>query len=958
MTTSHRQLPRTAGGSPAQFLFFLALAVCVMTSASAFAQAGGASVAGIVTDDTGSRLPGVTVTVKNTANGATQVLVTGPEGNYRAVALQPAPYEITAELSGFTGGKRVLTLTVGADATVDFKLGVASVRETITVSGAAPMIEVAKSQLSSVVLSEQVNTLPNLGRNFLELAQLLPGSGPDNSRVQYFNPTKFGGVADQRNGFTTLIDGGDIDDAIWGSTTMNFTQEAVQEFKVFRNQFDAEYGGALSAVVTVVSKAGGNQFSGSGLYFGRDRALNTTNYFAKEKPAFKQQRYGGSIGGPLAVNRAHFFSAYEFSKVDTVKIIALPAANPFAARENGTFPSGGNNHMFDGKVDHRFNDHHTLNVRYAYDNQKLLRTQNVSSETNQIDEYSRSHSIMADESWIISQNMVNSLRFHYLKQNVGNTPHSFDLGINRPSLTTGQASISPQFFPRSKPVIYDTVYLNTPNHDIKFGGEIAFATTGFEAHFNEHGGFTFTTDAPFDRNDPATWPFSFIIQKPGFYEYRSKQVAWFFQDNWRVGGRVRLNMGLRYDVDTNLRNNDFYSSLLGDPRYAGIENFISKDRGNDLNNLQPRMGATWDKRGDGTLVLRGGVGLYNTRNRPWFQVQSMNAIVGNTVVIFDRQLLQNFPDINAVLGGKSLDQFVAAGGAKSLFLVGNDAVLPYAINSTFGAGWQINARTSMDIDYVHDVGKHQLGGTDRNLPPSGPISPANRRPVAAFTTVNVMENFTNSWYDALETQFRTRFSRVDNMLISYTLSRSYRDGVNFYGTPRGTQRTPHERGYNDTDQRHNLTISAATTLPWQTQVSAIGKFISGSPMLAQAGFDMDGDGTITNDRPVGLPTRVGRDLVDQSLQIINALRSSRGLSPIAPDLLKLDPYVSVDMRFTRPLLLGGNRRLDLFLEAFNLTNHVNFQTFTINPNIISSSFLVRNSARDGRQMQWGARYVF
>jgi hypothetical protein len=121
---------------------------------------------------------------------------------------------------------------------------------------------------------------------------------------------------------------------------------------------------------------------------------------------------------------------------------------------------------------------------------------------------------------------------------------------------------------------------------------------------------------------------------------------------------------------------------------------------------------------------------------------------------------------------------------------------------------------------------------------------------------------------------------------------------------------------------------------------------------------MDGDGTITNDRPVGLPTRVGRDLVDQSLQIVNDLRSSRGISPLGPNLLKLDPYVSVDMRFTRPLLLGGNRRLDLFLEAFNLTNHVNFQTFTINANIISSSFLVRNSARDGRQMQWGAKYIF
>jgi hypothetical protein len=221
-----------------------------------------------------------------------------------------------------------------------------------------------------------------------------------------------------------------------------------------------------------------------------------------------------------------------------------------------------------------------------------------------------------------------------------------------------------------------------------------------------------------------------------------------------------------------------------------------------------------------------------------------------------------------------------------------------------------------------------------------------------------MENFTKTWYDALEAQLRTRFRGVDNVLISYTLSRSYRDGVNFYGTLRGTQRTPNERGYNDTDQRHNLTLSAAGRLPWGFQISGIGKFISGSPFLAQAGFDLDGDLAVTNDRPAGLPTRVGRERVDESFQIINDLRASRGLPPIDRKLLDLDTYVSIDMRLTKDITLGASRRLQLFLEGYNLTNYVNYQPFTINPNINSSSFLIRNSARDGRQAQWGARYTF
>ena len=231
------------------------------------AQSVGANVGGVVTDQSGARLPGVTVTVTNKSNGATQTFVTGPEGNYRAVALQPGPYTIAAELQGFATQTRPVTLTVGADSVVDLSLSVAAVQESVTVAGTAATISIAKAELASVVLPSQVESLPTLGRNFLELAQLLPGSAPDNSRTQYFNPTKFAGVADQRNGFTTVIDGGTVDDAIWGSTVMNFTQEAVQEFKVYRNQFDAEYGGALAAVVSVVSKAGSNNVSGSAMYF-------------------------------------------------------------------------------------------------------------------------------------------------------------------------------------------------------------------------------------------------------------------------------------------------------------------------------------------------------------------------------------------------------------------------------------------------------------------------------------------------------------------------------------------------------------------------------------------------------------------------------------------------------------------------------------------------------------------
>jgi hypothetical protein len=307
---SERARARTHG-----WLFGLTfLASVTIFNGPARAQVVGANLDGIVTDDTGAALPGVTVTIRNTTSGATQVVTTSGEGVYRAVALPPATYEITAELQGFSALRRQLALNIGANQTLNLRMAVAAVEESVTVTTQAPMVEVAKSQLTSVVDSKQLATLPVLSRNILELAQILPGSAPDNSRTAAsFTTTKFGGVADQRNGFTFMVDGGALDDAIWGSTLVNVTQEAVQEFVVLRNNFDTQYGSALTSVVSVATKSGSNVASGSAVYFGRDKALNARNAFDKgpSPQAFNQQRTGGSLGGPIVRDRTHLFGAFE-----------------------------------------------------------------------------------------------------------------------------------------------------------------------------------------------------------------------------------------------------------------------------------------------------------------------------------------------------------------------------------------------------------------------------------------------------------------------------------------------------------------------------------------------------------------------------------------------------------------------------------------------------------------------
>ena len=940
------------------------LVASILCNAPAFGQSIGANLAGIVTDETSARLQDTAVTIRHVLNGRTLIVNTGSEGEYRAVALLPGEYVVAAARSGFSTVTQRVVLPVGADATLNLTLALAGVVEQTTVNAAAPLVEVARSQPSSIVTKQDIDTLPLLERNFLVLAQLLPGSGPLNSTVTRLATTKFGGVADQRAGYTTLIDGGDVNDTVWGSPTINIGEEAVQEFKVFRHQFDAQYGHALNAVVSVATRSGTNSFGGTGFYFGRDDALNARYPFAAENPPFDKQRVGGSIGGPLIRDRSHFFASYERENADTVRVIALPPSNPFAARENGVFPAEADNHMASARLDHRFGGGHFFSARYASDSQKSLRANAGGSDSSQVDILNRSHSLVVEQTWSVTQSVAHAFRVHLLNHTLGTFPRDTGLAIRQPSLTRGVTNPDAWVVPVTRVTVSNALYLHTPRSDFKVGGEMALGTHDQDSHVYENGFFEFETDAPFDSANPVTWPSAYNQQNPVTVTYRSREFGVFAQNDWRLGNRMRLNAGLRYDIDLNLRLNDFYGRALGDPNFRGLDRFISRDRGTDTNNLQPRLGATWDSRGDGTLIVRGGWGVYVTRNRPWIQIRSMNQFASNAVRVTNATQLQFFPDTVAVLGGRTLDEYLAAFGGRNLgTVIPDDFVQPYALNTTVGAGWLVTPTTTLDLDYIHSYANHQTGSIDVNLPPSGALSAANPRPVANLNQVTMVENFTESWYDAVETQLRSRIGSRGSLQVSYTLSRSYLDGVDFSTTMRGTQRTPHERGYNPSDQRHNLTVAGTLDLPWSIQVSGILKLISGSPTKVQAGGDLDGDSSPIGDLPDGIPITVGRERVDESLAAINAFRAARRLAPIDRSLLALDPYRTLDVRLMKSLPIGRDRRLELLIEGFNITNHVNLRPPFGNPPgagvpMIASAFLVRTNAHAARQIQWGVRYAF
>ena len=934
---------------PPRVLLAVCIAVLVIPS-SAFAQT--AELRGSVADASGAVLPGVTVTIRQEATGVQRVLVTDEQGVFRAPALQPGPYAVESELQGFGKDATRVVLTVGQVADVKITLTVGAVSETVQVVGTSPVeIETTKSDLSAVVNQEQLAELPVLNRGFVGLAQLLPGGGPARTGDARFGiNTAFGGT-NVRSMYSMLIDGGVMDHPIYGFAIVNVSQDAVQEFRVLRNQFDTEYSRAGTAVVNVVTRSGTNQYHGQGSYFGRHDALNATNAFATTKPPFDSTRVSGTLGGPILQSKAFFFGALEYNRQNSVRIIALPAANPFAPEYNGVYDNGNRSKLGQAKVDYTASPRHAISGRYLYANDDIFEAYELAENTAL--DFS---DLSVSWNWTLGSAILNNLSVQYLSQDTLRFQLTPDTQVIRPSFTSGRSPNLPQGFPRQRFTMNDTFFWSPGRHAMKFGVRMAYEDLDYLADYYGAGVWQFNTDRPFVESDPPTWPTKFTVGSgPATRNYRNTEWGFFAQDDIRLG-HVTLNLGLRYDFDTNLRSNDMIAALIADPQFAGLSNLVKADRGNDLDNIQPRFGFAWDTRGDGQTVVRGGYGLYSGRNRPWFNIRG--DVVSNqyTAEVTDPSLLRFYPDQQAALGGRTLEDFIRTAGGRALYLPGDDLSLPYVHSTTLGLAKVLAGDTAVEVDFIHQVQKDLQTGRDANLPAQGPLA-TNPRPYPQFSSVTLINSLTNSTYDALQAQVRRRISR-STWQVSYTFSKAISDNTNdnasFNTDPWNTFGND-DRGLDENDRRHSLSVSVIAPLPWQIQLATIVSLRSGIPWDITAGVDLDRDGN-NQDRPAGLVKNAGGTESEANLAIINAFRQSRNLAPITMEqLTRTSRDRVVDLRATKQFPVGGSR-IDVFLEAYNLFNTVNFE----NPSgvITSGSFATYTTARDARQIQWGARFQF
>src|SRR5262249_6616501 len=303
----------------------LLLSILLLAAASAVAQTATGTVSGTVRDSTGAVLQGVTVTIRNAATGGLRSVVTDTEGRYRITNVDSGEYELRASLAGFrTVIRNPLVVTVAGTSETDVEMNVGAVAEEVTVQTEAPLIEPTKTDLSRVVTTREIESLPIAGRNFVDFVKLSTGValGRENVGGGAFKEPDVGvgSAAAPRLAFggqpelNTMIqvDGADNVQTFTGLPRATPSQEAAREFRVLNSTYLAEYGRALGGFVNIVTKSGANQPSGSIYEFWMDDALAARSILNRpNEDTLAQNQFGGTFGGPIAIDRTFFFGNYE-----------------------------------------------------------------------------------------------------------------------------------------------------------------------------------------------------------------------------------------------------------------------------------------------------------------------------------------------------------------------------------------------------------------------------------------------------------------------------------------------------------------------------------------------------------------------------------------------------------------------------------------------------------------------
>ena len=868
----------------------------VIMAAPASAQTTISSVSGNVSDANGAAVSGATVVAVNTGTNQTFRATTDANGFYQINGLRPGPYHITVTGPDGTTFSQDVDAAIGQSASLDVTLGApaapadvsADTGKDIIVSGTR-LVETKTSEVATNVSRTQIETLPQTDRNFLSFAALAPGvryndsetdkgisSGASTaSQVNVFidgvslkNKLREGGIAGQQN-----------------SRGNPFGQLAVQEFRVLTQNYKAEYEQAGAAIITAVTKSGTNEFSGQifGQYTGKEFTekayLDKRNGF--KEPDFKRKQYGISLGGPIIKDKLFFFAAYEGN--DQNRAFNVTAGGNAALQAQfeassgrkvsefvGPFVSPFRGDFYFGKLTLTPDARSTFELSFSRRDETDIQGfgNNVAYEAaenkkNRVDSYLFK--------WTYAGNdFVNEFAASYLNYNFN--PSSLNPQLPQFEyagvLTIGGKDSTRNELQSDYTLRDDFTYSGIDGHVFKFGARVDVTDISFDNQSFVQPRYTFQNNGnngtPLDPTDDLSFAFpaearlglgnSLILNS-------DTQIGVYIQDDWDVTDKLQLNLGLRWDYETNGFNNSYITpasaagALRALPKtfYFDPENYISNgsNRKPFAGAFAPRFGFSYDITGNKTTVIFGGVGRYYDRNNFNNTVDEISRRI-NPIGLFrfsatgaPRNGLPTVMWNPAYLTKAGLIQLAATStqGLPELFAVPNNAKPPVndqfslGVRQKIGRSWQ----ASLTASYIRGRnGYTNLFATRNN---NGLGNCCNTAPVVPFGYANALIG-----YDGLDTRYKAIYFTLDKNYtkssgwgfnLAYTLSKGEQNGNDLFSLD-GT--VPDSYGWRAKpgDERHRLVISGIVDLPFAFQFSTLSTFGSGAAYQvtdARLGFD-------------------------------------------------------------------------------------------------------------------------
>jgi Carboxypeptidase regulatory-like domain len=916
-----------------------------LAPAPAFAQGGTstASISGKVTDATGGVLPGVTVTITYLATNQQRTAVSNEEGVYRFAGLLPGKYSISAELEGFAKFLQSdITLQVGGAFDLNVTMRLSTVSESVTVTGQAAIVESAKTDLSTVISRDQIETLPTISRNFLDYALLTPGVNEDVRTTGQGIGLKVAGARDKDGAL--LVDGLWNTDESFTYPKVKYSQDAIAEFQVETIGGAAEFGRSVGGIVSAVTKSGSNAYSGSGYGYFRNKSLNGEEFLSAKqglpKAAFDREQWGGSFGGRIIANKTFFFTAADRSAQTTPFNNGITAANAAIIGLPATDVGNIDQYLRDtfsmAKLTHVANSNNTLTATYAmtYDVisnfNSAFATRGRSGLWHSIDntftfQWTR---IAHDGNWL------HDLKTAYLPRNFYNTDRNEG---GQPLVPDGQlrASLAPSvnitqvanfgggydlldMFTKPFQVTYSTTVFKN-NHSFKVGGDamgVHFLYLRYQGP--QSGSYSFSSMANFLAGRYTTYTQSF---GPAGLARVHTYLSGYAQDSWAANKRLTVNYGIRWDGDD-------------------ITAYRAQDYGSSWKNFGPRLAVSYDVTGKGTTLLKVGTGLMFDRlwENPITPTYYNNEFVGQQISATWNFGQPGSPVYPSTIPGDVLPANAPV-GVRNVFITPDPLRMPETLQfiTTLDRAWTDNFSTS--ISGVGTRSWNKENPFDTNLVWG---DPANPNGLCCFTRAN--PNFRQ----IQQYQYRSHASYAGMVLSAQrrlrgglrfggnmTIARAYDQGENYSTLPNDNRYFNADYGPSGDVPTFTATANGSKDITKAAQFSWVFHVRSGLRIDPKSGptVDVNGDGSF-NDRTPGL-TR----------------NSFEG------------PWThSLDMRLTWNVPIASTKKIQLTAEAFNIYNKENWQSLNTlygplagSPNPVFGTPL---SYYPPRQVQLGARLTF